>query len=103
MTRLHYSRPHNLSRLHDELLASGIRPLLVEGDGAELWLTLADDVAITLVDTIVAAHDPTPAPPPPDPDVELALAIDSATTLAELKAALLGKTRPGKAAGRPVT
>jgi len=36
-----------------------------------------------------------------DPDTELEAAISGATTLDQLKAALLGKTRPGKAKARP--
>ena len=46
---------------------------------------------------------PSPSSPvPPDPDRELAAAIEGATTLAELKAALLGQKSQGKVKGRPV-
>lgn len=38
----------------------------------------------------------------PDPDVELAKAIEAATTLQELKDALLGKIGAGKIKGKPV-
>jgi hypothetical protein len=48
---------------------------------------------------VVAAHT---FVPPVDPDEELALAIESATTLAQLRDALLGKLRRGKVAGKPV-
>jgi len=41
-----------------------------------------------------------PPPPPPDPDEELAKAIEAATTLDELKAALLGRLGKAKVAGR---
>lgn len=41
-------------------------------------------------------------PPEVDPDVELALAIAAATTLAELKAALLGQTRAAAVKGRKI-
>jgi hypothetical protein len=37
-----------------------------------------------------------------NPDIELAEAIDAATTLAELKAALLGNRGAGMVKGRPV-
>ena len=49
-----------------------------------------------------AAYQPPPAPPPapPDPQTELDAAIAAATTLSELKAALLGQSRAGKVAGR---
>lgn len=47
---------------------------------------------------VVACLNP---PPPPDADAELAAAISVATTLDELKAALLGNAgRAGRAAGR---
>ena len=50
-----------------------------------------------------AAFIPPPDPPaaPPDPQVELDTALAAATTLDELKAALLGRAgRAGKVAGR---
>ena len=40
-------------------------------------------------------------PPPPDPKAELEAVIAAVTTLAELKAALLGLSRVGRVAGRP--
>ncbi len=52
-------------------------------------------------EAILAAHDPTPVVEP-DPDAELAAAIQAATTLEQLKAALLGTVRAAKAKGRPV-
>lgn len=55
------------------------------------------------LDDALARHDRTvapPAPPPPvDPNAELHAAITAATTLDELKAALLGRTRPGAVRG----
>lgn len=102
MRRLAYTRPHALDKLHDELLTASLMPELVEGDGAKLWLTFPDNVDQAAVDKVVTAHDPTPPPPPADPNVELEQAITAATTLEELKAALLGKTRSAKAAGRPL-
>ena len=44
---------------------------------------------------------PPPVPEPPNQDEELAKAIESATTLEELKQALLSKLRPARVEGRP--
>ena len=45
---------------------------------------------------------PAPAPAPvSDPDADRRTAIEAATTLNELKAALLGTNRPARVAGRP--
>lgn len=91
MTRLHFTKPHRLTKLHDELIAAGLTPERVEGtpDGSEAWITVADNIDPAAVTAIVAAHNPTPPAPPPDPDIELAAAITAATTLDALKAALL--------------
>lgn len=57
------------------------------------------DVAQQAADT--AAWEAEQAKPvPPDPDAELEAAITAAATIAELKAALLGKTRAGKIKGQ---
>lgn len=45
---------------------------------------------------------PTPVPAPLDPDDELASAIEAATTLTQLKDALLGKMRPARVRARAV-
>ncbi len=51
----------------------------------------------------IAAFNARPAPPPtPDHQAELDAAIAAATTLPELKAALLGQGNAGKVAGRAV-
>ena len=39
---------------------------------------------------------PTPIPTPPDPDDELTQAIEGASTIAQLKDALLGRVRPAR-------
>lgn len=62
----------------------------------EIVLFAADEQRIK---DAIAAHVPAPEL---DPQVELEAAISSATTLDELKAALLGNKRPGRAAGKPV-
>lgn len=51
------------------------------------------------VKAVVDAH--VPPPPPADPQAEFAAAVEAATTIAELKAALLGTSgRQGAAAAR---
>lgn len=121
MKTLTYTRPHDLGRLHDELLAAGVPlPLVngctpVQGRGDEIMLTVPDDADEQLIAAVVAAHDPTPAPPP-DPDAELKAAIEAAqakiertATLEEMKVAmreltdaLLGKSRSAMVKGRAV-
>lgn len=56
--RLAYTRPHRLARLHDELLAAGITPERVEGNGDDVWLTVPDGTSAAAVNAVVAAHDP---------------------------------------------
>lgn len=101
---------HHLSKLHDELLAEipEVRPvdgeavMLVSGDGAHLSLTVPDDADEAAIQSVVDAHDPTPPEPPPDPEDELAAAIEAATDMESLKAALLGKNAKVAAAARRV-
>lgn len=80
-------------------------------------LTVEVGAALTASDTEVVVADPdstvtaaqlrtaldahTPAPDP-DPDAELVAAITAATTLAQLKDALIGKGRPAAVVGRPM-
>jgi hypothetical protein len=61
-------------------------------------ITLSDAEKQRVADA-VAAHTYVA---PVDPDEELALAIESATTIAQLRDALLGKLRRGKVAGKAV-
>jgi hypothetical protein len=65
--RLHYLKAHNLSKLHDELLAAfpslavEKNPILgVEGLGDEIWLTVPDAADEAAIAAVVARHDPTP-------------------------------------------
>lgn len=94
----------NLLQLQAELAAAGVvlpGALYTDDSG----VVRCYDAAGVLTDLppeaapLVAAHVPAT---PPDPDAELRAAIDAATTLADLKAALLGKSRAGQVAGRPV-
>jgi hypothetical protein len=61
----------NTNKLHDELIAAGIVPQLVESDGDTTWITVDDDQVAT-VDAVVAAHDPTPRPQAPTIEERLA-------------------------------
>lgn len=87
--RLHYERPNELARLHDELLAAlpwlagsdervellrdaegQIRRrvtvteprLRVEGSGDDVWLTVSPDADRAAIARVVEAHAPTAAP-----------------------------------------
>ena len=65
--------------------------------------TTAEHHAAVVSAAEVESRKPAPVPPPrPDPDVELANAIEAATDLASLKAALLGNKGAGMVKGRPV-
>jgi hypothetical protein len=52
----------NTNKLHDELIAAGIVPQLVESLDADTWITVEDSQEAT-VNAVVAVHDPTPLPP----------------------------------------
>ena len=56
----------NVNKLHDEFVANGIypNPVLISenGDGD---FTFGNDIDVTLVQSIIDAHDPTPLPPMP--------------------------------------
>lgn len=89
--------------LHQEMVAAGL-PLEDEDDvvlaDGMLRVRNLDESHRDAAQSVVDAHSP--PPPPPDPDAELANAIEGASTLAELKDALLGNLGQGRAAGRPV-
>lgn len=71
--RLTYTRPNDLSKLHDELLAAipSLRPvgmtprMIVEGAGEDIYLTVPSDADVSAIYAVVQAHDPTPRPQPP--------------------------------------
>lgn len=92
-----------LDQLHDELLAAGIRVDALVRETSPPHRTLLDVKSADMerARAIVDAHAPTPPPAPINADAELAAALTAATTLEELKAALLGTTRPAKAAAKP--
>jgi hypothetical protein len=56
---LTYTVPgHDLSQLHDELIAAGLPPERVQGAGDDVVLTLPDGTAEPAVAAVVAAHVP---------------------------------------------
>lgn len=74
--RLTFNTPHHLSKLHDELLAAGFVPRLVEGDGASVSLEFDSAVDEGAVGAVVDAHDPTPPALPLSP-VERIAALEA--------------------------
>lgn len=90
MKRLSFTKPNNLSLLHDQLLAAlpALRPvpnaqgrisdftgkvelepiMAVEGLGDEVWLTVPDTANESAIAAVVAAHDPTAKQPDPRGD-----------------------------------
>ena len=54
----------NTNKLHDELIAAGINPALVESKDGTTWITVEDNQEAA-ANAVVDAHDPTPLPPQP--------------------------------------
>jgi hypothetical protein len=55
----------NTNKLHDELIAHGIVPLLVQSKDNVTWITYPEGTDMAAVQAIIDAHDPTPVPPQP--------------------------------------
>lgn len=55
----------NANKLHDELIESGINPLLVESLEDKTWITFEENTDMKLVQQLIDSHDPTPLPQPP--------------------------------------
>lgn len=53
----------NTNKLHDELIASGINPDLVESKDNITWVTF-DENQIETLNAVVGLHNPTPLPQP---------------------------------------
>ena len=71
------------NKLHDELIAAGLIPLLVENDKPEdthiapnTWITFPEGTDMTAVQAVIDAHDPTPLPPQPTKEELLQQEID---------------------------
>jgi len=97
MKRLHFAKPNNLSRLHNELLtaiptlaqtrlnAEGRREalpenVLLEGMGNDIWLTVPDTADEAAIAAVVQAHSPL-APGPPTPEQQAWAAATQAQKL----------------------
>ena len=77
--KLHY-KGANTNKLHDELIAAGIRPWPVESKGVDVYLGMPDNTPKEVLDqiaAIVAAHDPAPPVQPPT-DTERIAALEAA-------------------------
>jgi len=83
----------NTNKFHDELLAAGIVPLLVESIDDLTWVTYADKSDMQIVDAVVASHNPAPlAPVPTQTEILQAEIINLKTRLAKIEAVPLVKT-----------
>lgn len=77
----------NTNKLHDELIVSGITPLLVESVGNTSWITV-NDSDVPGANSVIAVHDPSPIQVVDAKTVAIS-DIEKATTIASLKAAML--------------
>ncbi len=93
---------YNTTKLDGELKAAGLPIVGCSSDGRIDWAEghpTAEERAAA--EAVLAAHDPTPEPEI-DVDAELEAAIAAATTLEQLKSALMGKIKRAKVKGRSV-
>lgn len=67
--RLHFTGV-NTNKLHDELIAAGVVPQLVESKDNDTWITV-EDTQVEHANAIVAVHDPTPKPQSPTAEERL--------------------------------
>lgn len=103
MKELTFTKQHNLSRLHDELLSiPALRPVVgtsgrneavirVEGKDDVITLSVPDDADEGQIGAVVSAHVYVLPPPPPDFRAlaqSFRTAVNNASTVAMLKAAL---------------
>jgi hypothetical protein len=58
--KLHFTNV-NTNKLHDELIAAGVAPQLVESKDGDTWITV-DDSQEAAVNAVVAAHNPSILP-----------------------------------------
>jgi len=61
--RKHYSKPNDLSWLHHEIIAAGVRPHRVQGLNNDIWVT-SDSQHFSIIDRVVMDHDPIARPRP---------------------------------------
>jgi hypothetical protein len=89
---LHFVKEHDIAKLWSELEAAGVVILDMYHTETEIWIGIPADAPQEMIDavnTVVANHDPTPLPPPPTPDEIVIQELQAATTLDEVKAALI--------------
>lgn len=88
-------------RLRDQLAEAGVvlgnDDLYLDGD--RLVFPTLNDGQRSAVQAALDAHMNRPLPP--DPDAEFRKALEAATTLAQIRDALLGKTGPGAQPRQP--
>lgn len=93
MKKLSFVRANCLDKLCEEINSAGLPfTAAVTGKGDEIYIYVPDtatDADIATINNIVANHDPTPPPPPPSLNDLLVQAIQAASTLDELKAAVV--------------
>lgn len=90
--RVSYSKPIDIAQLAAEVGT----PL----SSSDTEVVVADPTSTVTAAQLRAAIDAHTPVPKTDPDAELVAAITAATTLAQLKDALIGKGRPAAVAGR---
>lgn len=97
MIQLHYIKAHYLQQLYNELIAAGMDPLWPIGeDGDNIYIDVPDDCPQSMIDKIaqtVSNHIPNPPPPPKLPDEILIDDLNAATTLDQVKAALVKRAQ----------
>lgn len=90
MQTLHFTKPHEINQLRQELEARGIQIIDLAHRDDDIWITVADDAPVATIEEVVNAHVPAPPPPPPPTPDELVIQeLQTATTLDEVKAALI--------------
>lgn len=83
-------RPNDANQLHQELIAAGVSPQLVESDATETRVHVAPSQEAA-ARSVVAAHVKQPRPAPPNLKAladSFRAAVNNATTVAQIKAAL---------------
>lgn len=91
------TKPINLAQLDREMGGVGLSAALDDSD-AVIEVVAPEPVALS---DLQAAADAHAAEFPPDPDDEFRKAVEAATSVADLKAALLGTAGPGAEPRRP--
>lgn len=90
--------PLNGKAVNLEQLAAEVGTALTASQTEVVVADLESPVTTDVLQAALDAHAPVPVP---DPDAEFRAAVEAATTLSALKAALLGSKGPGAQARRP--